>query len=97
MPVVAQNRDDARLLIGRELGKHLHVLGAASELGVVHGGNIAAEQDVVDLEPNLLANGARDLLVIAGQNLGGNAVVAQRLDSIGRRLFRRIQKRQVAD
>ena len=97
MSVVAQNRDDARLLIGRELGEHLHVLGTASKLGVVHGGNITAEQHVVDLESHLLTDGARNLLVIAGQDLGGDTVIAQRLDGIGRRLFRRIQKRQVAD
>ena len=97
MPVVAQNGDDTRLLVGRELGKHLHVLGAAGELRIIHGGNIAAQQHVVDLQPHLLADGTRDLLVVSGQNLGGDAMIAQCLDSIGRRLFGRIQKRQIAD
>ena len=74
-----------------------HILGPASELGVIHVSDVTAEQHVVDLQPHLFADGTRNLLVVASQDLGGNAVIAQRLDRIGRRLFGRIQKGQVAD
>ena len=97
MPVVAQDGDDARLLVGRELGKDLCLVGAAGQLDIIHGGDVAAEQHGVDLETHLPADGARDLLVVAGQDLGGDAMVAQRLDRIGGGLLGWIQKGQVAD
>ncbi len=96
MPVFTQDGDDARLLIGRELCKDLRMLGLAGKLFIVHRGDVLAKQHVVDFESHLLADGARDLLVVAGENLGRNAVLPQRLDGVGRGLLGRIEEGEVA-
>ena len=97
MAVFSQHRDHARFLIRGQLGEHIRCLRGLRKLLVVHALQVGAEKHVAHLQADLLADRASHLVVVTGQDLGGHAMVPQRLDGIGGGLFRRIEEGEVSE
>ena len=57
---------------------------------------VGTQQHIADLQPHLLADGAGDLVVVAGKDFSGDTVVFQSPDGIGGRLLGRVEEGKIA-
>ena len=88
----AERADDPDLVIRRELREHDMCVGNLAERRIVEASDFAAEDDVADREPHVLADFARHQVIVAGEDLHDDAVVSERLDGRCRALFWRIEE-----
>ena len=95
MAVFPQDRHHPRLLVRGEFGKHISALCCPCQLCIGHMIQIRAQKHIAHLQPHLLADGAGDLVVVAGEDLGGHTVVFQCPDGIGGGLLRRVEESQI--
>ena len=71
------------LLVRGQLRKHIGALCCPGKLCIGHMVQVGTQQHIADLQPHLLADGAGDLVVVAGKDFSGDTVVFQCSDGIG--------------
>ena len=91
-PRALQRAHDARLVVGRELGEHRVLRRDRAEGGVVQPGELAAEHDVSDVEPDVAADLARHEVVVAGEDLHRDSLRGERSQRGGRGFLRGVEK-----
>ena len=64
--------------IGRQLGEDGHPLGRGRELVVVQHLHLGAEEQPLDRQADVAADASGDDVVVAGEDLHGDAVLAER-------------------
>lgn len=83
-------------LVRGKLGEHVGGLGRPGQLRVAHAGHVQPQQHVPYLQAHLPADGAGDLFVVAGEDLGGDAMFLQCPQGGGGGFLGRIQKSKIA-
>ena len=97
MAIGAQGPHDALLVQRRQLGKHLVCLDDVRQRAVAHAFDLRAEQHGISAQSDLGTDALRDEFVVTGQHLHRDAVVGQRLQGRGCRLFRRVEDGDIPD
>ena len=96
MAVFPQDGHHPCLLVRGQLGKHVGALCCPGKFCIGHMIQIRTQQHIAHLQPHLLADGAGDLVVVAGEDLGGHTVVFQCPDGIGGGLLGRVEEGKIA-
>ena len=93
---LAHDTHQTRLLQRRELGEEVGVLGALGKFGVIERIDLGAQQDVARVDTDLFADGGRDAVVVAGQDLDCHALGLEGGDGAHGTCFGRIEEGQKA-
>ena len=96
MAFALQGLDDALLVRRGEAGEDVRGFHRLGQLRVGHGLDLAAEHDLLGIDADLGADLAGDQVVVAGQHLDGDAVLAQHGDGLGGGVLGRVEEGEVA-
>lgn len=96
MTVPVKCCNDPLLLGWGQLGEDVSLLGSNCKFFVLHDGDLTAQYDPSRLDLHFRTDLSGDDVVVAGQDLHGNTSRLKRRDSLTRRLFRWIEKGDVA-
>ena len=83
-------------MCGRHAGEQSGLTRRFAQFLVRHLLDIAADEHRFGIEPNIFADFAADEVVIAREDLNGNTVASQCLNSMASRLFGRIEEGDIA-
>ena len=81
---------------GRKARENIRRVHGLGELGIRHFFHVVAENDFFRVDADFGADLARDEIVVAGQHLDGDAVLAQNGNGFFRAVFGRIEKGEIA-
>ena len=73
----AQCANDAHLVVRREFGEHDATIGDLADRAVVESGELAPKHNVIDRQSDVAADLPGDEVVVASEDLHGEAMVAQ--------------------
>ncbi len=91
-PRALERAHDARFVVRGELGEHGVLRRDRAERRVVESGQLGAEYDVSDVEPDVAANLARDEVVVAGEDLHRDPLGGERSERGSGGFLRRIEE-----
>ncbi len=95
VPAALESADDVVLLRRRQPGEHVCRSRQLGELRFREAAQLIAGHEPLHREPHVAADLLRDQRVVAGEDLGGHPVLAQRLQGRDRGLLGRIEEGEV--
>src|SRR5689334_22994202 len=96
MAFALERLNDALFVRRREPSENVNGINGLRQSSVGHRFHLAAEQNLVGVDPHFAANFSGDEVIIAGENFDSDTVVAESFDGFGGRVFGRVEKSEIA-